>query len=595
MPLYTKGMRSCFPTNVGPLRLCGLTAALCLLAQSAYTAENLTEQFRRPVALRWLEEDRILAVGNAASGTISLIDLPAQQILAEMAVAERLADFRVLPGGQAMLVTDAKRHELTLWQYRRGRVDLLSRLKLAGQPAAIVVDPAGERCFVALLWSRRVEIVRLAAARGGKLHLRREKSVPLSFPPRELLYLPDKTSVLTADAFGGKLAVIAANGTVSAVQETPMHNLGTMGLNRSTGEVLIPHQVLHPVPTQPEQIDAGKLLEHGLRVLPLQRLLDPEADLSPAGRTIELGEAARGAADPASALRIGETIAVALAGVHEVVLVKPTGQAARIAVGAGPRALLASRDGKRLYVANRFDDSISVIDVGRQQCIGRISLGPAPPLGPRERGEQLFFDARLSRNGWMSCHSCHTEGHTNGRLADTLGDGAYGDPKRVLSLLGTSLTNPWAWNGSHRTLQDQVRQSVATTMHGPPISPQQVDALTTYLHALDFPPPAEPVKPESAGEVERGREVFRRQGCGECHVPTLTYTIDKTFDVGLRDQHGTKKFNPPSLRGVGQRRGFFHDLGAKTLPAVFDEFAHGLKTELNEKELAALVRFLRSL
>ena len=36
----------------------------------------------------------------------------------------------------------------------------------------------------------------------------------------------------------------------------------------------------------------------------------------------------------------------------------------------------------------------------------------------------------------MSCHSCHTDGHTSGRLADTLGDDTFGTPKRVLSLLG---------------------------------------------------------------------------------------------------------------------------------------------------------------
>ena len=47
----------------------------------------------------------------------------------------------------------------------------------------------------------------------------------------------------------------------------------------------------------------------------------------------------------------------------------------------------------------------------------------------------------------MSCHSCHPDGHTNGLLNDNLGDGNFGAPKRVLSLLGVGQTGPWAWNG----------------------------------------------------------------------------------------------------------------------------------------------------
>ena len=42
---------------------------------------------------------------------------------------------------------------------------------------------------------------------------------------------------------------------------------------------------------------------------------------------------------------------------------------ARIPVGQNPRGLLLSRDGKRLYVANRLDDNISVIDTSKNKVI----------------------------------------------------------------------------------------------------------------------------------------------------------------------------------------------------------------------------------
>ena len=98
--------------------------------------------------------------------------------------------------------------------------------------------------------------------------------------------------------------------------------------------------------------------------------------------------------------------------------------------------------------------------------LATISLGPRPEPTAADRGERLFYSAKLSHDGWMSCHSCHTDGHTNSLLSDTLGDGSYGAPKRVPSLLGVAATGPWTWTGSIARLEDQVRKSIATTMHG---------------------------------------------------------------------------------------------------------------------------------
>ena len=81
----------------------------------------------------------------------------------------------------------------------------------------------------------------------------------------------------------------------------------------------------------------------------------------------------------------------------------------------------------------------------------------------------------------MSCQSCHTDGHTNNLLSDTLGDGSYGAPKRVPSLLGVAATGPWTWTGSIARLEDQVRKSIATTMHGSKPTDEQVADLTAYL------------------------------------------------------------------------------------------------------------------
>src|SRR4029077_18036898 len=122
--------------------------------------------------------------------------------------------------------------------------------------------------------------------------------------------------------------------------------------------------------------------------------------------------------------------------------------------------LIASSDGGRVYVADELSDTISVVDLKEARRIAEISLGSQPELTMADRGERFFYDGRLSHDGWMSCHSCHTDGHSNGLLNDNLGDGAFGAPKRVLSLLGVAQTGPWAWNGEVHDLETQIKKSI---------------------------------------------------------------------------------------------------------------------------------------
>jgi cytochrome c peroxidase len=236
---------------------------------------------------------------------------------------------------------------------------------------------------------------------------------------------------------------------------------------------------------------------------------------------------------------------------------------------------------------------------GRVWSLGHapLPLGPAPELIPADRGEELFYNGKFSASGWMSCHYCHVNGHTTYQLADTLGDDTTGTPKRIPTLLGTRLTDPWAWSGQMRDLNEQVRKSLDTTMHVKDFTEQQVANITAYLHTLPPPPPLEPATadPADRAKLERGKSLFAELGCAKCHVPPLTYTSSDAYDVGLRDEKGMTKFNPPSLRGVSQGYSFLHDGRAKKLEEVFTVHGHGIDRALTDEELADLLRFLRSL
>jgi cytochrome c peroxidase len=180
-------------------------------------------------------------------------------------------------------------------------------------------------------------------------------------------------------------------------------------------------------------------------------------------------------------------------------------------------------------------------------------------------------------------------------LSDTLGDGSYGAPKRVPSLLGVAATGPWTWTGSIARLEDQVRKSIATTMHGSKPTDAQVADLTAYLRSLTPPAPAFwNTGPAHAATAARGRAVFEARKCAACHAPP-EYTSPERYDVGLTDEVGNHEFNPPSLRGVSRRDALLHDGRARSLDEVFRKERHPRGLVLSPREIDDLVAFLESL
>jgi YVTN family beta-propeller protein len=360
--------------------------------------------------------------------------------------------------------------------------------------------------------------------------------------------------------------------------------------------VLLAHQVLNPLSTTSrDDIHWGNLLTNNVRQVALASLLDARSDPLRGGILDYLGDVGAGAADPAG-LAVGPdgTAVVTLGGVSAVAVGRPGAQWRRVQVEARPTAVALTPDGRTAYVASTFADTISVLDLSANKVSGVIRLGEGARPAASDRGEQLFYDGRLSHDGWLSCHSCHTDGHSNGLLNDNFSDGSFGTPKRVLSLLGAKSTGPWGWNGRMGDLQTQIRASVETTMRGGKLTQAQVEDLAAYLATLSPPPAPARAATRRPGDVARGKKVFESRACASCHTPPH-YTSAKTYDVGLRDEVGSTAFNPPSLRGLSQGRRYLHDNRASTLREVFTRYRHGLKGELTGPDLEALLAFLERL
>ncbi len=556
------------------------------------TAQAPTEQaprLRRPAALAPSKDGKWLYVANHRSGSISVIDVTLQRVVAEVEVGKSLADIVASPDSRHLLVVDESANELIRLSCRGPELSVVDRLAVAPTPVTVRVVAGGMQCSVASLWSRRLSVVSLRE----KLEVEQAMDVP--FSPRRQLPSADGKKLIVADSFAGKLALInIERGTIESVRDLPAHNIRGLAFTRTGSDLLLTHQTLAALAqTTRDDIHWGNLITNNVRVIPLDDVFTLTADLLKNSRLLPLGEVGRGAGDPAGIASVETDMIVALAGVDEVAIGRD-GRWKRLAVGARPSAVAVSPDGSLAFVANSHDDSISFVDWKNAKVITTVSLGKQPQLSQRDRGEMLFHDARLSHDAWLSCHSCHTDGHSNGQLNDNLGDGAFGAPKRVLSLLGVKDTRPWAWNGEVADLDAQVRKSIHTTMHGRKMSEEQenaqVEALTAFLHSLTLP---QAVSSDKAA-TERGRQVFSHHGCAACHAAP-TYTTPKVYDVGLPDEVGHTRFNPPSLRGVSLAGPYFHDNRAATLADVFTTHRHQLKHNLRPDEVSDLIVFLRSL
>jgi YVTN family beta-propeller protein len=287
---------------------------------------------------------------------------------------------------------------------------------------------------------------------------------------------------------------------------------------------------------------------------------------------------------------------------------------ARIPTGCNPRHLVLSPDGRRLFVAERLDDRVLVVDTTSLKPVGRIVLGDGGLDDPIRRGERVFTRARYTFQGQFSCRSCHPDGRVDGLSYDFDGSGIGDGLLDNRSLCGVAGTAPFKWNGKNPTLQFQDGPRFARVlMRTDPIPSPQLDELATFLEHL---PPTRTIpwsrvgKPLTPAE-ERGRKLFfatqRSDGtriplalqCQTCHRPPL-FTDRLLRSVGTkaaRDQSAL--FDTPHLIGIGASAPYLHDGRAKTLEELWTTYQkndqHGVSSYWSKEQLNDLVEYLKTL
>jgi cytochrome c peroxidase len=581
-------------------RTCSLFFLLCgtVILFAADSAPPLVTQLRRPIALSFDATGEWLYVANRDSGSISVLTA-AGKVRSETVIGKQLADFVPVGRGDLYLAVDERQHQLLVLKLVAEKVEVLQRLTVSPYPVGVTVWNDGKSAAVTSLWSRRVSFLDLSAA-DANAPAKLTKVVDLPFAPRKLLHLPRQQKLIVADSFKGQLAVLdPATQAIETVRQFPGHNIRGLGISPNGQMLLVSHQMLNELAhTIRNDVHWGLLMSNDLRWLKIDSVLSGGRETYFGSHMHPLGEAGQGGGDPGGMdVAANGMVVVTMSGAGQISVGKEDDfSLARIDVGQRPVAVKIARDGKSVWVVDQFADSVVRVDLELNEVAETISLGPQPTLSLAQKGEVLFHDSRLAHDRWMSCHSCHSDGHANGQMNDNFSDKSFGAPKRVLSLLSQKDTAPYAWNGETADLSKQIRSSLENTMQRADEIPDgDVKALAAYVETLELPPPVDVLRGASdPAAIARGKAVFENHDCARCHAAP-TFTTPKTYDVGLTDKQGNKLFNPPSLRGVSHRGPFFHNNSAATLEDAFLKHQHPANAKYNDEEVRDLVKFLKSL
>ncbi len=568
-------------------------------------------KYRQPVDLLLNESNEQLLVACLGTGELEVFDTRTNKKLTSVKCDESMNSLVSL-GGHWIAACSTNSHRTHILRWIAGSLQPIAVIGNSNSPVKLHWDPQSETLFVACLWSRRVESIGLTDAikRWSKL----DPSVPTAIEtmkpnqvwdvpvaPREMVVLGEGRGLMVADSFGREVMILDQKDGHTIVNHD-FFGTSIRGLARYGKDLVTLHAMLNEFSrTDQNEIHWGVLMANDVRLIDIDLLLKEKGErIYMGGRVNPVGVPGNGSAEPTSMSLHGSSnkVAVAVGGTDMVAIGRTDGYTYQyVAVGKYPSAVCWSADGESLYVANQFDDSISVVDVSGAQVASVISQGTIRELTEAELGEQLFHSATLSHDRWLTCASCHVDGHTNGQLSDNFGDRSYGAPKRVPSLLGVKGTAPYTWLGHEQQLKGQIVSSVQKTMHSyRKLDDDEVDQIAAFMESLAPVASLSQARGVDTSEmIARGRKLFESRGCVDCHAGA-TYTSNDVYDVGLVDENRQKFFNPPSLRGVSQRGPeLFHDGKANGLRGVLVDKKHRLEESLSEQQLSDLIAFLNSI
>jgi YVTN family beta-propeller protein len=285
---------------------------------------------------------------------------------------------------------------------------------------------------------------------------------------------------------------------------------------------------------------------------------------------------------------------------------------ARIPVGLNPRGLTLSRDGRRLFVANRLDDTISIIDTRTNTVASTIKLAGPQTISALRHGEQTFYTARYSFQGQIGCATCHIDSTFDGITWNLEPDGfgrSIVDNKLLEDIKGTE---PYKWIGTNPNIPTECGPRTEKYFwRSEQYSDLTLTDLALYIRSIPPRPnrfrladsELTPAQERGKGIFERAEDKFRKpipetNRCVFCHSGPKG-TNQKIVDVGTRKPtDNTGLLKSPPLTNIALTAPYLHDGSARSLEEIWTVFnpddKHGRTNDLTKDELNDLIEYLRT-
>ena len=275
------------------------------------------------------------------------------------------------------------------------------------------------------------------------------------------------------------------------------------------------------------------------------------------------------------------------------------------------------------------------------QAVVAIPLGldlylPVPKDNPLtlekiELGRRLFFDRRLSRDGSVTCASCHDpeRAYSDSRA---IAVGVFGREGRrnAPALINRGYGQRFFWDGRTASLEEQVLLPIQDVNEMDLALPEAAgrvglaveeisQVLSSFVRSIlsgnsRFDRFVNGDRGALSAEERAGLQLFRgKANCVACHVGP-NFTDERLHNTGIAWREGKLSdagaghgdFKTPTLREIARTAPYMHDGSLASLADVVEYYDRGgnanpqLDSELHPLRLSAdemrnLVQFLRSL
>lgn len=258
-------------------------------------------------------------------------------------------------------------------------------------------------------------------------------------------------------------------------------------------------------------------------------------------------------------------------------------------VGNGPRSFMI-KDGNAV-VPTYFSDTLNVVDLN-SASVQPIAMVKNRVESRINRGEKYFNDAEYCFQNWQSCNGCHPgDARMDAMNWDLMNDG-IGNSKNCKSLLLSHVTPPAMISGIRASSYVAVRTGYKFIQFTD-LPEEFATCVDEYLLSLKPLPSPYLVNGELSEKAQRGRKVFEKFKCDECHSGPY-YTDMQMHRIG-EDIEFEKGWDTPTLREVWRTAPYLFNGRAATMKEVFEVYKHGIDKKISSKEADELTEYVNSL